>query len=67
MLGLLPPYLAQQDAHLVSPAAFVERRHSDPQVELGVVHPHIPAVNAAAWKEQQAKSDKLFVFDLHFN
>lgn len=53
--GALPPHLAQQDPHLVSPAAFVERCHSDPQVQLRVVHPHVPTVDAAACKRAEGK------------
>lgn len=41
-------YLSQKDGHLVAPSAFVEGGHADPQVELGVVHPHVPAVDTAA-------------------
>lgn len=49
-LYYFPSYLSEQNGHLVSPAALVERRHPDPQVQLRVVHPHITTVDASACK-----------------
>lgn len=53
-------HLSEQNGHLVSPAALVERCHPDPQVQLRVVHPHITTVDTATCKTKVhvVKDDK---------
>lgn len=46
-LYIVCPHLAQKDAHLVPPAAFVQGSNSDPQIELRVEHPHVSAVDSS--------------------
>lgn len=58
-------YLAQQDTHLVPPAAFDKRSHSQPQVELGVVHPHIPAVDTTSWRDTESGTFNSVKYIIH--